>query len=162
AVRATSTRERRGARFVYRAAGPALLGAMDAWLTMDHADHRAAGRAARSGGTLSVDVSPQLRCRGRRDCRAAMGARSSVACDCLYGSQRCRAGDPPAGRDSCARGLSPAQDGGSAMSAWLSEESDSDSHAATWLGFMLMCLGMFMAILDIQVVATSLPTIQHA
>ncbi|SDT60142.1 DHA2 family efflux MFS transporter permease subunit [Bradyrhizobium canariense] len=33
--------------------------------------------------------------------------------------------------------------------------------AATWLGFVLMCLGMFMAILDIQVVATSLPTIQH-
>ena len=34
--------------------------------------------------------------------------------------------------------------------------------AATWLGFALMCLGMFMAILDIQVVATSLPTIQDA
>jgi DHA2 family multidrug resistance protein len=34
--------------------------------------------------------------------------------------------------------------------------------AAIWLGFVLMCLGMFMAILDIQVVATSLPTIQHA
>jgi MFS transporter, DHA2 family, multidrug resistance protein len=34
--------------------------------------------------------------------------------------------------------------------------------AAIWLGFMLMCLGMFMAILDIQVVATSLPAIQHA
>jgi MFS transporter, DHA2 family, multidrug resistance protein len=34
--------------------------------------------------------------------------------------------------------------------------------AATWLGFILMCLGMFMAILDIQVVATSLPAIQHA
>jgi MFS transporter, DHA2 family, multidrug resistance protein len=33
---------------------------------------------------------------------------------------------------------------------------------ATWLGFVLMCLGMFMAILDIQVVATSLPTIQDA
>lgn len=32
--------------------------------------------------------------------------------------------------------------------------------SATWLGFVLMCLGMFMAILDIQVVATSLPTIQ--
>src|ERR1700742_110083 len=32
----------------------------------------------------------------------------------------------------------------------------------TWLGFLLMCLGMFMAILDIQVVATSLPTIQDA
>jgi MFS transporter, DHA2 family, multidrug resistance protein len=33
---------------------------------------------------------------------------------------------------------------------------------ATWAGFLLMCLGMFMAILDIQVVATSLPTIQRA
>src|SRR4051794_24839564 len=33
---------------------------------------------------------------------------------------------------------------------------------ATWFGYGLMCLGMFMAILDIQVVATSLPTIQGA
>jgi MFS transporter, DHA2 family, multidrug resistance protein len=32
----------------------------------------------------------------------------------------------------------------------------------TWTAFLLMCLGMFMAILDIQVVATSLPAIQHA
>jgi MFS transporter, DHA2 family, multidrug resistance protein len=37
-----------------------------------------------------------------------------------------------------------------------------ESTAATWLGFILMCLGMFMAILDIQVVATSLPAIQEA
>ncbi len=34
--------------------------------------------------------------------------------------------------------------------------------ARTWTGFVLMCLGMFMAILDIQVVATSLPAIQTA
>jgi DHA2 family multidrug resistance protein len=33
---------------------------------------------------------------------------------------------------------------------------------AIWAGFLLMCLGMFLAILDIQVVATSLPTIQNA
>ncbi len=33
---------------------------------------------------------------------------------------------------------------------------------AVWVAFLLMCLGMFMAILDIQVVATSLPTIQGA
>ena len=32
----------------------------------------------------------------------------------------------------------------------------------TWCGFLLMCLGMFMAILDIQVVATSLPEIKSA
>src|SRR5437868_7397312 len=31
-----------------------------------------------------------------------------------------------------------------------------------WPGFLLMCLGMFMAILDIQVVATSLPAIRQA
>jgi MFS transporter, DHA2 family, multidrug resistance protein len=36
------------------------------------------------------------------------------------------------------------------------------SNMAIWLGFILMCLGMFMAILDIQVVATSLPAIQDA
>jgi DHA2 family multidrug resistance protein len=38
----------------------------------------------------------------------------------------------------------------------------SEPGVAIWLGFILMCLGMFMAILDIQVVATSLPTIQRA
>jgi len=32
----------------------------------------------------------------------------------------------------------------------------------TWAGFIFMCVGMFMAILDIQIVATSLPTIQGA
>ena len=32
----------------------------------------------------------------------------------------------------------------------------------TWSGFVIMCLGMFMAILDIQIVATSLPTIHQA
>jgi DHA2 family multidrug resistance protein len=36
------------------------------------------------------------------------------------------------------------------------------TQAATWAGFAAMCVGMFMAILDIQVVATSLPTIQAA
>jgi len=34
--------------------------------------------------------------------------------------------------------------------------------AAIWTGFIAMCIGMFMAILDVQVVATSLPTIQSA
>src|SRR5690349_22811874 len=34
--------------------------------------------------------------------------------------------------------------------------------ASVWTAFLLMCLGMFMAILDIQVVATSLPAIQNA
>ena len=34
--------------------------------------------------------------------------------------------------------------------------------AETWTGFAMMCIGMFMAVLDVQVVATSLPTIQKA
>ncbi|MDF2995310.1 MAG: drug resistance transporter, EmrB/QacA subfamily [Xanthobacteraceae bacterium] len=34
--------------------------------------------------------------------------------------------------------------------------------ARTWVGFAAMCLGMFMAVLDIQVVATSLPAIRGA
>jgi DHA2 family multidrug resistance protein len=36
------------------------------------------------------------------------------------------------------------------------------SEVATWVGFSMMCVGMFMAILDVQVVATSLPAIQSA
>src|SRR5271154_7423581 len=36
------------------------------------------------------------------------------------------------------------------------------SSVSTSVGFGMMCVGMFMAILDVQVVATSLPTIQSA
>ena len=41
-------------------------------------------------------------------------------------------------------------------------DNDRPVPPSVWLGFAMMCLGMFMAILDIQVVATSLPTIQKA
>ncbi len=44
----------------------------------------------------------------------------------------------------------------------LTSETSTPATLRTWLGFSMMCLGMFMAILDIQVVATSLPTIQSA
>jgi DHA2 family multidrug resistance protein len=44
-----------------------------------------------------------------------------------------------------------------------SETTDIQSQPTTvWVGFIAMCIGMFMAILDVQVVATSLPTIQSA
>src|SRR5215469_15116540 len=43
------------------------------------------------------------------------------------------------------------------------ETQATDSVPATiWIGFAMMCVGMFMAVLDVQVVATSLPTIQKA
>ncbi|TCL71937.1 DHA2 family efflux MFS transporter permease subunit [Rhizobium sp. BK251] len=42
------------------------------------------------------------------------------------------------------------------------EQTAQTVSAGTWVGFAAMCTGMFMAILDVQVVATSLPTIQSA
>src|SRR3982074_3234731 len=47
------------------------------------------------------------------------------------------------------------------MTVWQEPRTDAPA-LRPWLAFLLMCLGMFMAILDIQVVATSLPTIQSA
>ena len=40
-------------------------------------------------------------------------------------------------------------------------ESGASASLGTFIGFGAMCLGMFMAILDVQIVATSLPTIQQ-
>jgi MFS transporter, DHA2 family, multidrug resistance protein len=48
------------------------------------------------------------------------------------------------------------------IAARTSAEARPETTVATWLGFATMCIGMFMAILDIQIVATSLPTIQDA
>ena len=44
----------------------------------------------------------------------------------------------------------------------MSPADDRPVSLKTWAGFAAMCLGMFMAILDIQVVVTSLPAIQGA
>src|SRR5471030_373365 len=44
----------------------------------------------------------------------------------------------------------------------LEQKSPMPVMLSTSIGFGMMCIGMFMAILDVQVVATSLPTIQSA
>ncbi|HVZ68035.1 MAG TPA: DHA2 family efflux MFS transporter permease subunit [Rhizomicrobium sp.] len=44
----------------------------------------------------------------------------------------------------------------------LPASTDASVSFATWLGFVAMCVGMFMAILDIQVVASSLPAMAEA
>src|SRR5689334_4845228 len=44
----------------------------------------------------------------------------------------------------------------------VSAAEDRAMPAAQWVGFIVMCAGMFMAILDIQIVASSLPDIQAA
>src|ERR1700691_2271433 len=48
------------------------------------------------------------------------------------------------------------------MSAMTPPEAPEQSSLRLWLGFGAMCLGMFMAILDIQVVASSLTAIAAA
>jgi MFS transporter, DHA2 family, multidrug resistance protein len=48
------------------------------------------------------------------------------------------------------------------MTAPAESMSASSVAMSTWTGFAVMCVGMFMAILDVQVVATSLPAIQGA
>jgi DHA2 family multidrug resistance protein len=48
------------------------------------------------------------------------------------------------------------------MSNTLERSSSGTALISTSVGFAMMCVGMFMAILDVQVVATSLPTIQGA
>ena len=48
------------------------------------------------------------------------------------------------------------------MTTYAASPAGPNPSLATWAGFGAMCLGMFMAVLDIQVVATSLQTIQAA
>src|SRR6478752_5880865 len=48
------------------------------------------------------------------------------------------------------------------MSNALEHDSPVATLVSTSVGFAMMCIGMFMAILDVQIVATSLPTIQSA
>jgi MFS transporter, DHA2 family, multidrug resistance protein len=48
------------------------------------------------------------------------------------------------------------------MTAATHSQASHSVNFAIWTGFAMMCIGMFMAILDVQVVATSLPTIQQA
>jgi DHA2 family multidrug resistance protein len=40
------------------------------------------------------------------------------------------------------------------MNATLVEERSAAHPAAAWAGFVAMCIGMFMAILDVQIVVT--------
>lgn len=44
----------------------------------------------------------------------------------------------------------------------MPRDATAPASIGTWAGFVIMCLGMFMAILDVQIVATSLPTIRGA
>src|SRR5215213_6839870 len=91
-----------------------------------------------------------------RDRHPSAGARSWLAGGNLHGCQRCRCRDPHPCREPRARA-----DGAFGL---VSEPATVlvEPTRATWVGFVMMCLGMFMAILDIQVVATSLPSIQDA
>src|SRR6478736_4408546 len=66
-------------------------------------------------------------------------------------------------RAGCYRaGLPPESSTGPAMISATENNTTGSVTATVWIGFAMMCIGMFMAILDVQVVATSLATIQEA
>src|ERR1700750_1838490 len=66
-------------------------------------------------------------------------------------------------RTGCYRaGLPPESSTGLAMISATENNTTGSVTAIVWVGFAMMCVGMFMAILDVQVVATSLPTIGKA
>src|SRR6185437_16052260 len=159
AVRTRSGRQHNSACCLSRLAMPSRLGVLDAGFAMDHPDRRGARRNVGVDRPLPFSVASELR-RGRwRDRGVATGVLPSADCCHLLHCQRRHAGDPHPRREPCARGVAADDDRRNVMNP------PDEAHrpgVAIWLGFILMCLGMFMAILDIQVVATSLPTIQHA
>src|ERR1700734_1078303 len=154
-----STGECRCPRRLSRLAGISCLDPADARPAMDDTHHRAVKAASSLGGPLSIPVAPQL-CRGcRRNRRAAAGSKPSAAGHRLYNPQHRGSCHPHTGRKSRAGRVVRHHDARQTMNGPV---TGAKADAATWFGFVLMCLGMFMAILDIQVVATSLPAIQDA
>src|ERR1700688_496450 len=147
---------------------PAFLGDAHARRAVDPPDHYSARAAAGVGRTVPVSVASQLCGRYRRDRRAAAGAGAAVAHRHFHDPQRGGSSDPHPRRKPRPRRIARNHGACGAMIAPITEPctepyaEPGEARAATWLGFILMCLGMFMAILDIQVVATSLPSIQHA
>src|SRR5665213_3128252 len=123
---------------------------------MDDPHFHSAGTAAGIRRPLSIHFASKLYRGRRRDYVASDGSGSTAARRRFHGPQRGSSRDPHQGRESRPRN----NDARRPMKASIS--GSEQTRAATWLGFVLMCVGMFMAILDIQVVATSLPSIQHA
>src|SRR5205807_10097176 len=122
--------------------------------------HHTAGRAAGRIRALQIFFASQLCRRRRRNRVASARAASALAGTDLHCAERCRARDPDSHRGprtlrrqraACTNGFMSCR-----------HESWEKPAIATWAGFLLMRVGMFMAILDIQVVATALPTIQRA
>ena len=115
-----------------------------------------------ASGPYRYFVASQLRrcCRGDRGIAAGFASASGWPLIFTLAERR-GARDPHSRRDPRARCRRRAARTRRTVSDHLKPRTDTPA-LATWAGFLLMCLGMFMAILDIQVVATSLPAIQHA
>ena len=145
-----------------RFAGASRLGNCNAWLAMDHAHHRAAGPALGIVRPVPLSVASELRGGRGRNRGASAGAASALDGADLHHPEcdRCSVIRIRAEARALARSAS-VTGAVSSMSA-MSQLRTDDSAITPWPGFLLMCLGMFMAILDIQVVATSLPTIKEA
>ena len=120
---------------------------------LDHAHHRPARRPAGDQRplpfchirTISSSSARSPPCRSVSACRGLLWSSRS----------RMRCSVDPHPRGEC--GLDRIADVGQSLSKAAKPVTRGPA-----IGFAMMCIGMFMAILDVQVVATSLPTIQSA
>src|SRR6185437_11934438 len=157
-----SARESPCPRRLRRVAGPSCLDHRDPGIALDHADHRPSGQTVDRLRPLSLSRPSELCGRGRGDRDFAAGAASADHGADIHAAERRRTlHSYPCGGARAQRGRDVASN---VMNEQLRLDAPISGSPALriWAGFLLMCLGMFMAILDIQVVATSLPTIQDA
>src|SRR5262249_32089972 len=143
--------ERTGAGLLHAAPAAARLGDVDIGRTLDHAHPCPARRSTGHARPVSLPVASELRGGGWRDRAAAARPNPARAGAALQRADRRGAdGAYPHRKPRARRSREPHR----LLDVTATTITIDDAPAATWAGFSLMCLGMFMAILDIQVVAT--------
>ena len=142
------------ARRFSRLAGFAGLDSGDARSALDDSHYRSSRRAACRRRPLSRPLASELSRRHWRDRHIAALLRLALAVSALLPRQ-CRYSIRAHTRREC--GVDRIAECRTSLS-----KNSKPVTASVSIGFGMMCVGMFMAILDVQVVATSLPTIQSA
>ena len=145
---------------IRRAAGLAGMGACDARAALDDAHHRAAGRAAGASGPYRYLSHPNYVVVVGEIALLPLALHLPLVALVFTVLERCRADDPDPRRER-ARSQSSRECAPAGCMNGRPKAARS-TRRAPGSALPPMCLGMFMAILDVQVVATSLPTIQRA
>src|SRR6202048_3596831 len=128
---------------------------------LDHAHHHPARLSPRANRPFPVPATPELPVGGRRNCGAPPRLWRCRDCSDLLRAQLAADRPTHSDRGACSR----AAPGGVKRDAktpimTLLLAPKGTIKVKGWVGFPAMSIGMFMAILDIQIVASSLPEIQ--